>query len=100
MNSAIASASVERKDFRARIVLLEAEIETALTLVRLAEAETRGGDRRHAAQLIAKAIVTYETVTRELRSLALERQNDSELNIEARQLLEAIRGAERQFQTV
>jgi hypothetical protein len=97
VNPAIADLNSERKSYRARIVFLEAEIETALTLVRLAEAETRGGDAKHAAQLIAKAIIAYETVSRELRAFSPERQDDPELHVEARQLLDAIRGAERQF---
>ena len=100
MNQAIADSNAERRNSRARLVFLEAEIETALSLVRLAEAEKRGGDARHATQLIAKAIVAYETVSRELREVSKEREDNSDLHAEARQLLDAIRGAERQFQPV
>ena len=98
MNYLIEESADQERAERARVVLLQSEVDTALTLLRLAEAEIRGGDACHAAQLISKATLTYDTLLDQLKTVPVDLQEKkSELNGQSRLLLDAIRGVERQF---
>ncbi len=100
MNYLIEESADQDRAERARVVLLQSEIDTALTLLRLAEAEIRGGDACHAAQLISKATLTYDTLLQQLKTVPVDLQEEkSELNGQSRLLLDTIHGVERQFHT-
>jgi hypothetical protein len=99
MNYFIEESADQERAERARVVFLQSEVDSALTLLRLAEAEIRGGDACHAAQLISKATLTYDTLLQQLTTVPVDlREEKSELRGQSRRLLDAIRGVERQFQ--
>jgi hypothetical protein len=76
---------------------LRSDLDLAFSCLRLAEAETRGGKVAHATELIAKAVITYETVERELVCIPGLNESNRELKREARRLLESIQSVERQL---
>lgn len=81
---------------RVRIALVQAEVDTAFTLLRLAEVETCGGLDTHAADLITKAMATHKTALRYLGTVLPELEEQRrELHAEVRKLFEAIRATER-----
>lgn len=79
---------------------LQSDLDLAFSYLRLAEAETRGGKVTHATELIAKAVITYRTVERELVRIPGLNENKYELTREARRLLESIQSVERQLRTL
>jgi hypothetical protein len=76
---------------------LQSDLDLAFSYLRLAEAETRGGNADHATELIAKAVIAHRTVLRELACISGVYQSKRELAGEARRLLESIQSVERQF---
>ncbi len=81
---------------RACLALVETEIEVALSFLRLAEAETSGGNVEHATDLIAKAAATHGVVLQYIENMRAEFESEKcELRREARRLFEAIRTAHR-----
>ncbi len=85
-----------RETERPFLALIETEIEVAFSFLRMAEAETSGGNGKHATELIAKAIVTHNAVLQYLGNMRMEFEAEKqELCIEARKLFEAIRASER-----
>jgi hypothetical protein len=79
---------------------LQSDLDLAFSYLRLAEAETRGGKAAHATELIAKAVITYKTVERELVCIPGVNENNRELTREVRRLLESIQSVERQLRTL
>jgi len=78
--------------------LLQSEIDLAFTYLRLAKAETRGGSRIHAAELIGKAALAHKNVIQDLDGVPTEfQERKRELAGSACDLLEAIRSVQRQF---
>jgi hypothetical protein len=78
-----------------RLVFLETELELAFTFLRLAEAESSGGNLTHAAELIAKANVTHKAALKYLGNLPLDWEAKRELHLNIRRLREAIRASGR-----
>lgn len=78
-------------------LMLQSDLDLAFAYLRLAEAETRGGNADHAAELIAKAVVAHRTILRDLARISDLNESKRELAGEARRLLESIQSVERQF---
>jgi len=76
---------------------LQSDLDLAFSYLRLAEAETRGGNATHATELMAKAVITHRTVLREFENIPDLHESKRELAREARRLLESIQSIERQF---
>ena len=73
------------------IALLATEIECAFTLLRLAEAEARGGKAAHASELIEKASLAYKSVVARVNNLPVELAEErGELHEHAQRLLELL----------
>ena len=75
-------------------LVMESEIDLAFSLLRLAEAETKGGDHAHARNLILRAGVTHKMALNYLDALAVG-QEKQEFLFGVRKLFEAIRAVER-----
>ena len=85
-----------RETEQACLALVETEIEVAFSFLRLADAETNGGNDEHAAELIAKAVATHNVVLQYIQNMRGESETEKrELWLEARRLYENIRAAER-----
>lgn len=88
-----------RKVERTCIVLLEAELDIALGFLRLAEAETRGGNAAHADELINKAGAAYKRLLGGLTTVSLDFQEERQMLQEGiRKLQDSIRAAMRQYE--
>ena len=73
------------------LALVETEIEVALSFLRLAEIETRGGSGEDAAELIAKAVATHNVVLQYVEHMRAGFEAEKRhLSFEARKLFEAI----------
>ena len=84
-----------RETERACLVLVETEIDVALSFLRLAESETRAGHSQHATELIAKAVATHNVIIQYAGNMRAEFEAEKRgLCVEARKLFEAIRAAE------
>jgi len=78
------------------LALVETEIEVALSFLRLAEAETNGGNDEHAKELLAKAVAIRNVVLQYIENMREEFETEKrELWIDARRLFENIRAVER-----
>lgn len=78
------------------LALVGTEIEVALSFLRLAGAETSGGNDEHAEELIAKAVAIHNVVLQYIENMRGEFETEKrELWIDARRLFENIRAAER-----
>jgi hypothetical protein len=85
-----------RETEQACLALVETEIEVALSFLRLADAETSGGNDEHAKELIAKAVAIHNVVLQYIENMRGEFETEKrELWVDARRLLENIRAAER-----
>jgi len=79
------------------LALVETEIEVALSFLRLAEIETRGGSGEDAAELIAKAVATHNVVLQYVEHMRAGFEAEKrQLSVEAWKLFEAI-GAVKQL---
>lgn len=79
---------------RVCFALMQSEIDLAFSSLRLAEAETRGGDDVHARELIARACVTHKVALNYLDGLPVG-QEKHDLRVGVRKLFEGIRAVER-----
>jgi len=78
------------------LALVGTEIEVALSFLRLADAETGGGNDERAKELIAKAIAIHNVVLQYIQNMRGEFETEKrDLWIDARRLLENIRAVER-----
>ena len=85
-----------RETEKACLALVETEIEIAFSFLRLAEVEINGGDEKHAAELIGKAVAVRDVVLQYGQNMRTEfGAARRELRLEAQRLFEAIRAAER-----
>jgi hypothetical protein len=76
------------------LALMESEIDLAMSLLRLAEVETNGGNDAQARELIARACAMHKVALNYLDGLPVG-QEKHEFDLGMRRLFEAIRAAER-----
>ncbi len=76
------------------LALMQSEIDLAFSFLRLAVAETQGGDDAHARDLITRACATHKVALNYLDCLAVG-QEKHEFRDVVRQLFETIRQVER-----
>src|SRR5215470_8535869 len=83
---------------RVLITLLHIDIDLAFSYLRLAETESKFGNRIRAARLIEESIIAYKSVARRLDDIQIEADEErSKLGESATKLFQAIVATERQF---
>ena len=94
--TALPLTAIFRETELACLALVGTEIEVAFSFLRLAEAETSGGNDEHAKELIAKAVAIHNVVLQYIENMREEFETEKrELWIDARRLFENIRAVER-----
>ncbi len=96
------SPKLNDRERNARILLmfLQADIDIAFSLLHLAQAEVKGGDAGHAAELTAKAILAHKTISEALAKQSFADEEACQLRRGVRDLFEAIQIAERGLQVL
>jgi len=88
------------RNARTFFVFLLADIDIAFSLLHLAEAEVKGGDAGHAAELMVKAILTHKTISQALAKESFEHEEACRLRGGLTDLSETIQRIERGLQVL